>query len=222
MIALIMNRIVIIGTDTEIGKTTFSAALMLGLEKAGLKPHYWKPIQSGVAEGVDTSSVQRLSGLPDERFMPERYIFSQSLSPHRAAELDDQSVDMGALCDPANIPECDGTLIIEGAGGLMVPLTRKNLQIDLYKEWKIPVILCAHTGLGTINHSLLSLEALWSRKVPVKGLVFIGEENLDNVETIAAFSKTNILGVMPKLNWLKSKELADIFKKNFNIQDFVS
>ncbi|MCK5373781.1 MAG: dethiobiotin synthase [Alphaproteobacteria bacterium] len=218
-----MNRIVITGTDTEIGKTTFSAALMLGLEKAGLKPHYWKPIQSGITDGVDTRSVQRLSGLPDDRFMAERYIFSQSLSPHRAAELDGQSVDMKALCNLENIPACDdGTLIIEGAGGLMVPLTRKNLQINLYKEWQIPVILCARTGLGTINHTLLSLEALWSRKIPVRGLVFIGEENPDNVETIAAFSKTEILGVMPKLDRLDPKTLVDIFATNFNIQDFVS
>ena len=217
-----MNKLIITGTDTEIGKTVFSAALMLGLNTAKKNPHYWKPIQSGITDGVDTRTVQKITGLPDERFFPERYIFSEPLSPHRAAEIDETEIDMAGLRDVSNIPECDGTLIIEGAGGLMVPITRENLQVNLYKEWNIPVVLCARTGLGTINHTLLSLEAIWSRNIPLKGLVFIGDENLDNIRTIAEFSKVKILGHLPTVPSLDDTSLRLAFGNNFNAQDFVS
>ena len=214
------NRFIITGTDTDIGKTAFSAMLMLGLEDAKQKPHYWKPVQSGVSDNVDTRRVQKLTNLPDERFIPERYIFSEPLSPHIAAELDGESVDIDALRDPKNIPECDATLIIEGAGGLMVPMTRENLQINMFQKWQIPVILCTRTGLGTINHTLLSLEALWARNMKIQGLVFIGEENLDNIRTIAEFSKVKILGHMPMMEEMDDTMLRLTFANNFSIRDF--
>lgn len=215
------NRLIITGTDTDIGKTLFSAALMLGLETARQKPHYWKPLQSGITDGVDTKTVQDLTHLPDERFFSERYIFSEPLSPHRAAELDNTHVDMDDLRDQSKIPQCEGTLIIEGAGGLMVPITRQNLQINLFKDWKIPLVLCARSGLGTINHTLLSLEAIWERGIPLKGIVFIGEENLDNIRTIAEFSKVKILGHMPIMDEPDDTALRLMFGNNFNAQDFV-
>ncbi len=216
------NKIIITGTDTEIGKTIFSTALMLGLDAAGLKPHYWKPIQSGVEDIVDTKTVQNISQLPAERFLPERYILSEPLSPHRSAEKDGIEIDVAALSDPANIPECDGALVIEGAGGLMVPLTRENLTINMFKKWDVPVVLCARTGLGTINHTLLSLEALWARNIPIKGLVFIGEENLDNIRTIAEFSKEKILGFLPKIDPVDRAGLLRAFEANFNAHDFIT
>ena len=222
MIPNVMDKLVITGTDTEIGKTTFSAALMLGLEAVNAQPHYWKPVQSGITDDIDTRTMQRLTELPDERFLPEHRIFSKALSPHRAAEIDKTKIDMDELLNPANIPACNGTLIIEGAGGLMVPMTREDLQIDLYKAWQIPVILCAHTGLGTINHTLLSIEALQKRNIPLKGLVFIGEENLDNVETIATFSNAKVLGILPRLEQLNRDVLAQTFAAQFNPQDFIS
>ncbi len=215
------NKFIITGTDTDIGKTVFSAALMLGLEKAGYNPHYWKPVQSGIEDIVDTRRVQQLTNLPQERFLPERYIFSEPLSPHRAAELDNAKINIKELQNIDNIPKCDGAMIIEGAGGLMVPLTRENLQINLYKKWKIPLVLCARTGLGTINHTLLSLEAIWSRNIPLKGLVFIGDENIDNIRTIAEFSKIKILGHLPMLDPLDDTMLRLIFANNFNIKDFI-
>jgi len=217
-----MKKLIITGTDTDIGKTVFSAALMLGLETAKQKPHYWKPIQSGIDDSVDTRTVQKITNLPDERFLPEKYIFSEPLSPHRAAEIDGIEIDIDQLSDANNITESDGIMIIEGAGGLMVPLTRDNLQINLYKKWNIPVVLCARTGLGTINHTLLSLEALWSRDIPLKGIVFIGEENLDNIRTIAEFSKVKILGHLPKLDAIDDVTLRLVFGNNFNAQDFIS
>lgn len=215
------QRIIITGTDTDIGKTMFSAALMLGLEAAGKMPHYWKPIQSGITETVDTKTVQKITSLPEERFLPERYIFSESLSPHRAAELDGVDIDMDALRDPAQTPDCEGALIIEGAGGLMVPITRENLQINLYKDWKFPLILCARTGLGTINHTLLSLEAIWARRIPLKGVVFIGDDNQDNIATIAELTDAKILGHMPWMEEPDDSSLRLMFANNFNVQDFI-
>ena len=210
------RRFVVTGTDTDIGKTVFCAAMMLGLENA----HYWKPLQSGVTDGVDTRTVQTLTGLPAERFFPEAYIFSEPLSPHRAAEIDAVEIEMERL-EVRNIPLCDGPLIIEGAGGLMVPITRKNLQINLYKKWNLPVILCARTGLGTINHTMLSLEALWAREIPVLGIAFIGESNPDTIRTISEFAKVKVLGRLPRLEILNRLSLKQAFAENFQVGDFV-
>lgn len=205
------NKFIITGTDTDVGKTVFAAMLTLALRAT-----YWKPVQSGVSDGVDTRTVQTLTGLPDERFLPERYILTEPLSPHRAAELDGVELDLDRLSPP----DVEGTLLIEGAGGLMVPMTRKNLQINLFKKWNIPVILCTRTGLGTINHTLLSLEALWAREIPVHGIAFIGPDNPDNMQTISQFSNERILGRMPWLNDLNPGTLKNAFTENFNIKDF--
>lgn len=209
------NKCIITGTDTDVGKTVVAAMLTLALGAT-----YWKPVQSGVAGGVDTKAVQKMTGLPNERFLPESYVFTEALSPHRAAEIDGAEIDVDAL----EIPETPGPLIIEGAGGLMVPLTRENLLINLFKRWneeeRVPVILVARTGLGTINHTLLSLEALWNRKIPVHGIIFVGEQNDDNMRTIAEFSDTKILGRLPMLDSLSSESLTGAFEDNFNIDDF--
>jgi dethiobiotin synthetase len=202
---------IITGTDTDVGKTVFSAMLMLALNTM-----YWKPIQSGVMDGVDTRTVQNLTGLPEDRFYPERYILTEPLSPHRAAELDDLEIDISEI----KVPLADMPMLIEGAGGLMVPITRKNLQINLFKRWGLPVILCARTGLGTINHTLLSLEALWARKIPVHGIAFIGPDNPDNIRTIAEYSGERILGRLPRLLELNAATLLQAFQENFNIADF--
>jgi dethiobiotin synthetase len=183
---------------------------------------YWKPIQSGVEGGVDTKAVQKMTGLPAERFLEEEYIFTEPLSPHRSAELDGAQIDVDTLTPP----DYDGPLIIEGAGGLMVPLTRKNLLVNVFKNWqkreRIPVILVARTGLGTINHTLLSLEALWSRKIPVHGIIFVGDENEDNMRTIAEFSDVKILGRLPFLDSLNADSLNAAFEDNFDLEDFVA
>lgn len=207
-----MSRYIITGTDTNIGKTVFAAMLV-----QALGGNYWKPLQSGVGDGIDTRTVQNLTGLPDERFFPERHIFTESLSPHRAAEIDGLSVDVDSL----NVPQSERPLIIEGAGGLMVPLTRKSLQINLFRKWDIPVILCARTGLGTINHTLLSLEALWTRRIKIHGIAFIGPENDDNIRTIAEFSGEKVLGRLPQLETLDAVSLKKAFEGNFKVGDFI-
>ncbi len=206
------NTCIITGTDTGVGKTVVAAMLTLALGGT-----YWKPVQSGVEGGVDTKAVQKMTGLPAERFLQEAYVFTEALSPHRAAELDDMHIDLDRLSIPQQVA---GPLIIEGAGGLMVPLTRKNLMINHFKKWDVPVILVARTGLGTINHTLLSLEAMWNRDIKVHGIIFVGEENADNIRTVSDFSQIKVLGRLPILDSLNAKTLSGAFEQNFSIDDF--
>lgn len=208
---------IITGTDTGIGKTAVSAMLMQALAAEGHHPYYWKPVQSGLEGMVDTRNVQRLSGLSDAHFLPEAYVLTEPLSPHRAAELDKVEIDLEKLAKPA----VDGALIIEGAGGLMVPLTRKALFINQFKRWGSPVILVARTGLGTINHTLLSIEALQARDIDLHGIIFVGEQNMDNMLTIGQISGVKILGHMPQLDALTPQSLQECFEMNFSIHDFV-
>ena len=202
---------IVSGTDTGIGKTTVAAMLLLSLD--GL---YWKPLQSGTQDGTDRERVQALTHLPADRLLPERYVLSQPLSPHRAAELDGVAIDAKSLA----VPAAERTLIIEGAGGLLVPITRQLLQIDLFTDWDMPVILCARTALGTINHTLLSIEALRSRRLRLHGVVFVGDDNPDNIRTIAEISGARVLGRLPRLESLDRAALLDAFARGFRREDF--
>ncbi len=206
------KALILAGTDTGVGKTVVSAMLTLALNAA-----YWKPIQSGSKEGTDSRTIAELTGLGPDRIFPERYLLKEPLSPHRAAELDGVSIDPDAL---GEIPESPRPLIIEAAGGLLVPITRSTLQIDLFPSWGAPVVLVARTSLGTINHSLLSIEALRRRDIPLLGVVFAGEANADNERTIAESSGARRLGRLPRLEKLGPKELLSVFRKNFNADDF--
>jgi dethiobiotin synthase len=202
---------IVSGTDTGIGKTTVAAMLVLALDAL-----YWKPIQSGTQDGIDRQRVQALTQLPDDRFLPERHVLSQPLSPHRAAELDGVAIEPGAMAVPATAR----TLIVEGAGGLMVPITRRLLQIDLFAAWGLPIILCARTALGTINHTLLSIDALRARRLQLHGLIFVGDDNPDNVRTIAEFSGAPVLGHVPRLQRIDRDVLLDAFARGFRRGDF--
>jgi len=202
------KRIVITGTDTGIGKTVFSAGLA-GL----LNGFYWKPVQSGLDEETDSEVVARLSGLPAGRVLPEVYRLRMPLSPHRSAEIDGVAIEAAKL----SLPVLPGPLIIEGAGGLMVPLNRQTRFIDIFREWQLPVILCARTALGTINHTLLSIEALRARSIPLIGLAFIGEEVADTQKTIVEFSGVPQLGRLPLLDPLTSEALREATVAGFDL-----
>src|SRR5579871_1651229 len=170
------QRIVVTGTDTEIGKTVFAAGLadLLGA-------CYWKPIQSGLGGETDAQTVARLGGLSADRILPERYRLTTPVSPHQSAAIDGVRINPAAL----DVPETGGRpLVIEGAGGLMVPLDRTTLYIDVFARWRIPVVLCARTSLGTINHSLLSIEALRRREIALLGIAFLGEANPESERAI--------------------------------------
>lgn len=202
------RRIVVTGTDTGIGKTVFSAGLA-GL----LNGFYWKPVQSGLDGETDSEVVARLAGLPSGRVLPETYRLKSPLSPHRSAEIDGVAIEAVKL----SLPDLQGPLIIEGAGGLMVPLNRQTRFIDIFQEWQLPVILCARTALGTINHTLLSIEALRARSIPLIGIAFIGEEVADTQRTIVEFGGVPQLGRLPLLDPLTAETLRDAMVAGFDL-----
>ncbi|RWD49594.1 MAG: ATP-dependent dethiobiotin synthetase BioD [Mesorhizobium sp.] len=202
------ERIVVTGTDTGIGKTVFSAGLA-GL----LDGFYWKPVQSGLDGETDSEAVARLAGLPPGRVLPEVYRLRNPLSPHRSAEIDGVAIEAAKL----SLPALPGPLVIEGAGGLMVPVNRRTRFIDIFTQWRLPVILCARTTLGTINHTLLSIEALRARSIPLIGIAFIGEEVADTQRTIAEFGNVPQLGRLPHLNPLTDRTLRDAMTAGFNL-----
>jgi dethiobiotin synthetase len=197
-------RFVVTGTDTGIGKTVFAAALAGALGVA-----YWKPVQAGSDNDSDT--VRRLSGA---NVMPEKYRFKLAASPHYAAEAE------GAAIDPASLVPPDGPLVIEGAGGLMVPLTRDTLYIDVFARWGLPLILCARTTLGTINHSLLSIAAIKAHGIPLCGVAFIGDYNEDNEATICEMGGARRLGRLPFLDPLNADSLRAAFAREFDVSEF--
>jgi dethiobiotin synthetase len=208
------QRIVVAGTDTGIGKTVFAAGLadLLGAS-------YWKPIQSGLEGETDSQIVARLGGLSEERILSERYCLTTPVSPHQAATIDGVSIDAGAL----HLPEIGGrSLVIEGSGGLMVPLDRSTLYIDVFARWRVPLVLCARTALGTINHSLLSIEALRQRRIELLGIAFIGESNPESERVICEIGAVRRLGRLPHLVSLTRDRLREAFTAAFNAADFAA
>ena len=200
-----MNKgIIICGTDTNIGKTIVS-----GLIIQGLKGIYWKPIQSGLEGNGDTGRIIELLNLSNDRYLPEAYKFQAPVSPHWAAELEGTSIDISKL----KLPITKRPLIIETAGGLMVPLSRNLLQIDQLKSWNLPVILVAKTTLGTLNHTLLSLEALKKRTIPVLGIILNGPDHPDNPTTLEMFGKVPIICKLPRFNKITAQKLQQEWEK---------
>jgi dethiobiotin synthetase len=206
-------RIVVTGTDTGIGKTVFAAGLTQLLDGV-----YWKPVQAGLDGETDTETVRRLSGLSAEHTLPETWRLRTPASPHLAATRDGVTIDPAAL----SVPTLTRPLIIEGAGGLMVPLTRSTLFIDVFAKWRFPVLLCARTTLGTLNHTLLSLEALERRGIPVIGVVLIGDLHTDNERTLSAMGGAPVLGRLPRIDPLTPQTLKSTFTATFQRQQFYS
>lgn len=202
------RAIVITGTDTGIGKTVFAAGLA-----GALDGFYWKPVQAGTDGETDSDIVTRLSGLPSERILPEAYRLSTPASPHLAARLDGVEIDPARLA----LPEVDGPLIVEGAGGALVPLTGTLLFADVLARWQAPVIICARTALGTINHCLLTVEALRARKVPIAGIVFIGEAHDENERIVPQLAGVPSLRRLPVLNRLDAGTLAQAVRENIDL-----
>ncbi|MEJ7934223.1 dethiobiotin synthase [Sphingobium sp. AN558] len=203
-----MSVFVVTGTDTDIGKTVFAAGLA-----GALGAHYWKPVQAGTDPEGDRETVARLSGLPDDHLLPEAYRLSTPASPHLAARIDGVQIALDRLA----LPHVEGPLVVEGAGGVLVPLTTKLLMADLFAHWGAPVIMCARTGLGTINHSLLSIEALRARDVPIAGIAFIGDAHDENEAIIPALGRVPSLGRLPLLDPLDGTSLAAAFAANIDL-----
>ncbi|MFQ8432479.1 dethiobiotin synthase [Amaricoccus sp. W119] len=205
------RALVVTGTDTGVGKTVFAAGLasLLGAS-------YWKPVQAGLGEETDSETAARLGGLAAGRVMPEAYRLRTPASPHLAARIDGIAIEPERLA----IPRLPGTLVIEGAGGLMVPLTSSLTYLDVFARWRAPAILCARTRLGTINHTLLSLDALRRRAVPVLGVAFIGEDEPETVAIIARMGRVRVLGRLPIIEPLGPEALRRGFGSAFGREAF--
>lgn len=201
-------RLVVTGTDTGIGKTVLAAALT-----GHLGGRYWKPVQAGLEGETDSQIVARLCGLGPDAVLPEAYRLTTPCSPHQAAAID------GVVIDPARLtlPVVNGPLVVEGAGGVLVPLAPGLLMADLFAHWGLPVVLAARTSLGTINHSLLSLEALRARGVAMLGVAFIGEGNAESERVICAEGKVRRLGRLSWIDPLDAGGLAAAFAAGFDV-----
>ena len=203
-----MTRFLVTGTDTDIGKTVFAAGLA-----GALGAYYWKPVQAGVDPEGDKETVARLGGILKTHILPEAYRLRTPASPHLAARIDGVEVHLDSLA----LPQVDGPLVVEGAGGVLVPVSETLLMADLFAYWQLPVILCARTALGTINHSLLSIEALRSRGVPLAGIAFIGDPHEENERIIPQLAKVPSLGRLPRLDPLNAASLKAAFAENIRL-----
>ena len=170
------SRLIIAGTDTNVGKTIVSSLLV-----AKLNAHYWKPVQCGELDtGGDSATIKKLTGIRENRIIPEAYRLKMAASPNQAAEAEGITIEN----DKLKLPNHDGALVVELAGGLMVPLRDNWLQIDQIKVWDLPVVLVARSGLGTLNHTLLSLEAMEKRNIRVYTIILNGEKHEANYRTL--------------------------------------
>lgn len=194
------NSFFVTGIGTEIGKTMVSAALV---EK--LQAHYWKPVQSGDLDNSDSLKVKNLISNAVTKIFPETYRLTQPFSPHKSADLDGVVIDPGKFV----LPKTDNALIVEGAGGLMVPLNDRFLMIDLIKQLDLEVILVSRNYLGSINHTLLSVSTLKQYGIAVKGLIFNGPEDRYSQDYILQYTGVRLLGHIPEYGIIDKKAVID-------------
>ncbi|ETZ07293.1 ATP-dependent dethiobiotin synthetase BioD [Holospora obtusa F1] len=197
-------KIFITGTDTNVGKTVISAWIAIHTKSA-----YFKPIQTGEKEGSDCQNVKKIS--PFTQIYSPIYGYQDTLSPHLAANLKNDFIQLKKITLPRA-----SNIVIEGAGGILVPLNETHLMIDLIQKFDVPVILVSRTSLGTINHTLLSLEALRARNISILGVIMNGDQNTENSQAIKNYGRTTILAEFPKLCKVSYSELKKInFSENF-------
>lgn len=207
------RRFFVTGTDTGIGKTVTSALLCAALDAI-----YWKPIQTGARDGTDRATVMRIAGLPRERTIPEAYCFGPPVSPHLAARFAGRRIDLRTI----NIPKLPETasLIVEGAGGVLVPVNERQLMIDVMRRLELPVLLVARSSLGTINHTLLSLAALRAARLEIRGVIMTGRTNNENRKAIERYGDAQVIGILPPLRKLNRATLATTFRRYFDERAF--
>ncbi|MDA0788569.1 MAG: dethiobiotin synthase [Proteobacteria bacterium] len=199
------NAIFVSGTNTDIGKTVVS-----GIIVAGLNAHYWKPVQTGLADGTDTDWIRSHTGISESRVHPETYRLLEPLSPHAAAAIEEVEISLDHFELPP-IPD-DETLVIEGAGGILVPLNDQHYMLDLIVRLGVPVLLVVSSELGTINHTLLTLRVLREHRVPILGVVMNGPSNPGNRSAIEHFGEINVIAEVEPLTTLSRASLAAAFR----------
>lgn len=196
------RSIVVAGIGTDVGKTVVSAVLceVLGAD-------YWKPVASGADDGpLDDQLVSQLIANGAERVKPSTYVFSKSLSPHVAAELDGKAIDLHKI----ELPKTEASLVVELAGGVAVPLNDRATNLDLIQKLGLPVVIVSRHYLGSINHTLLTIEALRSRNVAIAGVFFNGEELPDTERIICTLGRVRNLGRIPILASVTREVIAEL------------
>jgi dethiobiotin synthetase len=203
----VVRGLFVTGTDTNVGKTVVCAALLHRLR--GTTPvRYWKPIQTGIEQDDDTAEVVRLAaGRPGEAWTAGVRL-ERPVSPHLAARLSGQTIDLLPLVDGLRAEPPDACWIVEGAGGALVPVNDTQLMIDLMTRLALPVVVVARTALGTINHTLLTIEALRSRSLRVAGVVMVGDPDAGNRQAIERYGRVVVLGEMPRFAALDAGRLG--------------
>jgi dethiobiotin synthase len=200
----VASGLFVTGTDTGVGKTVVSAALLLRF-RSRFPLRYWKPIQTGIEQDNDTAEVRRLAACGPEEVRDDGVRLRHAVSPHLAARRAGVRIDLDAIGGLGS----DGSprWVVEGAGGVLVPINEAELMIDLMTRLALPVVVVARSTLGTINHTLLTLEALQARKLRVAGVVMVGVPDAQNRLAIEAYGRTQVLGELPPLSPLASATL---------------
>jgi dethiobiotin synthase len=208
-----MTGLFVTGTDTNVGKTVLSALLVAALDAV-----YWKPVQTGASEGTDREAVRAWSEATEDRLPLERFRFDPPVSPHLASREAGIQISLDAF-DLPDAP-ADRKWIVEGAGGVMVPLNERDLMRDLINQIGFPAIIAARTFLGTINHTLLTLAALRAAHVPISGVALVGDENIENRRAIERYGDVRVLGRIPILGKINRAALLDVYEKHFDHRAF--
>jgi dethiobiotin synthase len=190
----VVRGLFVTGTDTSVGKTVVSAAL-LRRYRSEIALRYWKPIQTRIEQDDDTAEVMRLAECGRDDVIEAGVGLRRPLSPHLAARLSGVTIEMQPLID--SVSQSAHTLIVEGAGGVLVPINDTDLMADLMLSLGLPAVVVARSSLGTINHTLLTLEALRRRSIPIAGVVMVGVPDADNREAIERYGCVSVLGEMP-------------------------
>ncbi len=193
------NSFFITGIGTDVGKTIVSAILT-----EALQADYWKPVQAGNVESSDPMIVSNLITNKITEIHPPAYSFEIPASPHFAAEKEGIQIELSKI----KLPVTKNHLIIEGAGGIMVPLNKKELVIDLIIQLKVPAILVVKNYLGAINHTLLSVEALTKRNIPIAGIIYNGGNRSENINLIESYTGLKTLGIIPELEVLNKESIS--------------
>jgi dethiobiotin synthetase len=208
-----MTGYFVTGTDTNVGKTVLSALLVAALDAV-----YWKPVQTGASEGTDRESVRLWAEATEDRLPLERYRFYPPVSPHLAGRDAEVRIALDAFELPA--APAGRKWIVEGAGGVMVPLNEHDLMRDLMQRIGLPILVAARTTLGTINHTLLTLAALREAHLPICGVALLGDTNIENRRAIEHYGKVRVIGHIPVLKMINRAALLEVYKKYFDRQAF--
>jgi dethiobiotin synthase len=208
-----MKGFFVTGTDTGVGKTVASACLVAALRLTD-DVCYWKPVQTGIEEDDDTAMVASLAGCSDEEIFAEGVRLERPLSPHLSARLAGTRITIEEILATASRAPRERLMIVEGAGGVLVPLNEREMMIELIRDLNLPAIVVARSGLGTINHTLLTLEALRLRGIDVGGVLMNGEPNEENRRAVEGYGKTRVIAGIPRFERLAADVIVPWAKEN--------